>query len=247
MIANLLGLKCRLVIPDDLSQEKLALLKTTQAELIVTKQCPFSNFKDNYIRLAKKLAFEDPQGFFVNQFENSNNWEIHYKETGPEIAQQCSEQGIAIDAFFSGAGTGGTIAGVSNYLKEQDSNIQIVLSDVTGSGLYSYVKNKVVFTKEETEANRKKYRYYTNIEGIGVNFLNNNFRMAVIDDAVKVEDDNAVSIAKEVYLNDGIFVGGSTAVNFSAIIDYSRQLKPGSNIVTVIYDSGLKYTNKLYG
>lgn len=246
MISNLLGLKCKLVIPDDISEEKLSLLKTTKAELIVTKQCPFSNFKDNYVRLAKKLAKEDSDGFFIDQFENTNNFEIHYEETAPEIIKQCKENGININAFFSGAGTGGTIAGISKKLKEEDFNIKVVLSDVTGSGLYSFVKNKVIFTREETEANRQKYRYYTNIEGIGINFLTKNFNKAIIDDAIKIEDQEAIDIAKEVYLNDGLFVGGSTAVNFSAILKYSDKLPKNSNIITVIYDSGLKYTNKLY-
>lgn len=246
MIANLLGLKCKLVIPDDLSQEKLGLLKTTNAELVVTKQCPFSNFKDNYVRLAKKLSLEDPKGFFIDQFENENNWKIHYYETGPEIINDCISNKINIDLFVSGAGTGGTITGISKYFKRYNNKIKVVLSDVTGSGLYSYVKNKVIFTQEETEANRKKYRYYTSIEGIGVNFLTNNFKNAEIDDAVKIEDSEAIEIAKQVYLKDGVYVGGSTAVNFSAIVKYSKYLPKGSNILTVIYDSGLKYTNKLY-
>lgn len=247
MISSIIGLKCKLVIPDDISTEKLGLLKTTNAELIVTKQCPFSNFTDNYVRLAKKLSNEDPNGYFIDQFANKYNWEIHLQETGPEIIEQCKQENIKIDAFFSGAGTGGTIGGISNSLKKLSTEPpKIILSDVTGSGLYSYVKNKVIFTNEETEANRKRYRYYTNIEGVGINFLTYNFTNAIIDDAVKVQDSNAIKLAKDVYLNDGIFVGGSTAVNFDAILQYSSKLKKGSNIITVIYDSGLKYINKLY-
>ncbi len=246
MISTILGLKCKLIIPDDVSEEKLNLLKSTKAELIITKQCPYSNFNDNYVRLAKKLASEDPNGFFVNQFENEDNYKIHYEETGPEILSLMKKQNIKIDAFVSGAGTGGTIAGLSLFFKNQNPKIKVILSDISGSGLYSYVKNGVLFTSEETEANRQKYRYYTKLEGIGVNFLTTNFKKALIDDSVKVSDEEAVEAAREVYINDGLFAGGSTGVNFAAIKLIAKDLPKGSNILTISYDSGLKYLKKLY-
>lgn len=251
MIGNILGLKSKLVIPDDLSEEKLNLLKSTGAELIITKQCPYSNFNDNYIRLAKKLASNDKNGFLVNQFENEDNFKVHFYDTSEEILNFFYLDNYKyninkLDAFVSGAGTGGTIAGISNRLKQFDSNIKVYLADVTGSGLYSYVKNNVVFTQEESEANRKKYRYYTKIEGIGINFLTSNFKRAIIDDAVKITDDEAIDIAKKVYINDGLFAGGSSGVNFAAIVKLKDSLPRGSNVLTIMYDSGYKYLKKLY-
>ena len=168
------------------------LLKTTGCELIVTKQCPFSNFKNNYIRLAKKLA-RNEGGFFVDQFFNTLNYKTHYQETGPEIYNDLKGN---IDCFVCSAGksinylgTGGTIAGISKYLKEKDQNIKIYAADIVGSGIHSFVKNGVMFTKEETEAMRKKYRYYSVIEGIGVNFVTDNLEQAVIDSSFKISDE----------------------------------------------------------
>jgi cysteine synthase A len=242
-IARLLGYKCKIVVPDDVSSEKMSLLQTTGCEIIITKQCPFSNFKDNYVRLAKKLALSDPNGFYVDQFFNTINYITHYEETGPEIY---SDMNGDIDVFISGSGTGGTIAGLSRYLKERNRNMKVFLADVAGSGLHSYVTNSVMFTKEETEAMRKKYRYYSIIEGIGINFLTDNFKEAIIDNSFKITDDEAVFIANYVYINDGIFIGGSSAVNLCAVLKASKLVGKGKKIVTILYDSGLKYTSKLF-
>lgn len=243
-IARLLGLKCTLVVPDDVSDEKMQLLKTTGAKIVITKQCPFSNFNDNYVRLAKKMALNDPKGFYVDQFFNTVNYQTHYKETGPEILNQAPNHHI--DAFISSSGTGGTIAGISKYLKEHNKKTKIFLADITGSGMHSYVKNKVMFTKEETEAMRKKYRYYSVVEGIGINFLTDNFIQAQIDDSFQISDEEAIFMANYVYQKDGIFIGGSSAVNLCATLKASKLLGKDKTIVTILFDSGLKYTSKLF-
>jgi cysteine synthase A len=242
-ISRLLGYKCKIVVPDDVSPEKMNLLSTTGCEIISTKQCPFSNFKDNYVRLAKKLAMNDPNGFYIDQFFNTINCMTHYKETGPEIYSDLNGK---IDAFVSSAGTGGTISGISNYFKEKNTNVKIYLADVMGSGLESYVKSKAMFTKEESEAMRKKYRYYSIIEGIGINFLTDNFKNSIIDEAFKITDEEAIFMANYVYEKDGLFIGGSSAVNLCAVIKACKTLGPGKNVVTMLFDSGLKYTSKLF-
>ncbi len=223
----------------------MRLIASTGCEIIITKQCPFSNFKDNYIRLAKKTALSDPNGFYVFLFFNQVNYITHYTETGPEIFES---MGYNVDYFISGAGTGGTIGGISHYLKEVSPNTKVYLADIAGSGLHSFVKNKVMFTKEETEAMRKKYRYYSVIEGIGINFLTDNFVNAKIDDSFKVSDDEAIYMANYLYEKDGIFVGGSSAVNLCAVVKAvkNKQIEKGKNIVTILFDSGLKYTSKLF-
>jgi cysteine synthase A len=242
-ISRLLGLKCKIVVPDDVSQEKMQLLQTTDCEIIITKQCPFSNFNENFIRKAKKLAREDPNGFYVDQFYNELNYMSHYKETGPEIWQELNG---SIDYFVASAGTGGTIGGISNYLKEQNNNIQVILADVNGSGLHSYIQNKVMFTKEETEAMRKKYRYYSIIEGIGINFVSYGMEKSLIDTSYRITDDEAIFMANYLYKNDGVFIGGSSAVNLCAVLKKAKSVKKGSVFVTMLYDSGLKYTSKLF-
>jgi len=221
----------------------MQLLQTTGCEIIITKQCPFSNFKDNYVRLAKKLALNDPDGFYIDQFFNSVNHKTHFNETGPELWNDLDGK---IDAFVSSAGTGGSIGGISAYLKYKNSEIKVFLADVIGSGLHSYVKNKVMFTKEETEAMRKKYRYYSVIEGIGINFVTDNFIQAKIDDSFKISDEEAIFMANYVYEKDGIFIGGSSAVNLCSALKASKLIGKDKNIVTILYDSGLKYTSKLF-
>lgn len=103
-----------------------------------------------------------------------------------------------------------------------------------------------MFTKEETEAMRKKYRYYSIIEGIGVNFLSDNLQQAVIDDSFKITDEEALFLANYIYEKDGIFVGGSSAVNLCACLKAAKELGKGKVIVTVLFDSGLKYVSKLF-
>ena len=221
----------------------MRLLETTGCEIIVTKQCPFSNFKDNYVRLAKKLAINDPNGFYTDQFFNTVNYKTHFTETGPEIWNDLNGN---VDAFVSSAGTGGSIGGISSFLKNKNKNVKVFLADVIGSGMDSFVKNKVMFTKEETEAMRKKYRYYSVIEGIGINFVTDNFIQAVIDNSFKISDEEAIFMANYVYEKDGLFIGGSSAVNLCAVIKACKEIGRGKNIVTLLFDSGLKYTSKLF-
>ena len=251
IISKILGYKCTIIIPDDCSNEKINLLKTTGCKIIITKQCPFSNFKDNYIRLAKNLCDKDPNGFYINQFYNKINYLTHYNETGPEIYNQLNGK---IDCFISSAGTGGTITGISKFLKEKNPNCKIILSDINGSGMYNFVKEGVMFTKEESESNRKKERYYSIIEGIGNNFLNDNFNEAIIDECYKVSDNEALFMSKFIYENDGLFFGGSSSVNFVALYkmfldkenNVVNSITKGANVVTVVYDSGIKYMSKLF-
>ena len=138
------------------------------------------------------------------------------------------------------------MGGISKYLKEANKNIKVFTADIAGSGIHSYICHGVMFTKEETEAMRKKYRYYSIIEGIGVNFLTDNMQQAVVDDSIKVTDEEAVFMANYVYEKDGIFIGGSSAVNLCACLKAARELGKGKVIVTVLFDSGLKYVSKLF-
>lgn len=157
------------------------------------------------------------RGWFADQFERDANYLAHYNGTGPEIYTQMKEQGKEIDAFVAGAGTGGTISGVGLYLKEQRDDCKIVLADPQGSGLYNKVKHGVFWSQYEKEGTRRREQVDTVIEGIGLVRSTRNwevgFEKGVVDDAVKVTDQMARNMARWLVEREGLWVGGSSAVN----------------------------------
>ena len=162
------------------------------------------------------------RGWFADQFESEANWRAHYQGTGPEILKQMREGGEGrIDAFVAGAGTGGTVSGVGMYLKEQlgEKNVRVVLADPQGSGLYNKVKNGVFWSEYEKEGTRRRSQVDSVIEGIGLLRSTRNWevgeewREGVVDDAVKVTDQMARNMARWLVEREGIWVGGSSAVN----------------------------------
>ena len=215
-------------MPSDQATEKSSLLLKLGA---VVERVPPAPIVDpmHFVNRARSLAAEhtdDPnrrgRGYFANQFENEANWQAHYDSTGPEIFRQC---GGTIDAFVAGAGTGGTIAGVAMYLKPRLPDIKIVLSDPQGSGLYNRVKYGVMFSTTEKEGTRKRSQVDTIVEGIGINRVTANFEAGreLIDDAVKVDDEQALAMARWLVEKDGIFVGSSSAVNCKRNLTFFSQ------------------------
>ena len=205
-------------MPSDQATEKSDLLLKLGAIVERVPPAPIVDPK-HYVNRARKLAVEHTsdanrrgRGFFADQFENEANWQAHYEGTGPEIFQQC---GGRLDAFIAGAGTGGTISGVARYLKSKVPDIKIVLADPQGSGLFNRIKFGVMFDAREKEGTRRRSQVDTIIEGIGMNRVTANFEAGrdLIDDAIKVDDDEAISMARWLVEKDGMFVGGSTAVN----------------------------------
>ena len=205
-------------MPSDQAIEKSELLIKLGA---VVERVPPAPIVDpmHFVNRARDLATKhtaDPdrpgRGYFADQFENQANWQAHYDGTGPEIFRQC---GGKLDAFVSGAGTGGTIAGVARYLKPRLPGLKVVLSDPQGSGLYNRVKYGVMFNAKEKEGTRRRSQIDTIVEGIGLNRVTANFEAGreLINDAIKVEDDQAIAMAKWLVEKDGIFVGSSSAVN----------------------------------
>jgi cysteine synthase A len=205
-------------MPDDQAKEKSDLLLKLGAE--VERVRPAAIVSDNhFVNLARRRAAEhtaDPsrkgRGIFADQFENEANWRAHFAGTGPEIFQQTGGQ---IDAFVSGAGTGGTISGVSMYLKPRLPDIKVILADPVGSGLFNRVKFGVMFDPKEREGTRRRHQVDTIVEGIGINRVTQNFEVGkeLIDDAIRVTDEQAMAMAKWLVEKDGIFVGSSSAVN----------------------------------
>nr|GMC53421.1 cysteine synthase 2 [Ipomoea batatas] len=182
-------------------------------------------------------------GFFADQFENLANFRAHYEGTGPEIWEQT---GGELDAFVAAAGTGGTVAGVSCFLKEKNSNIKCFLVDPPGSGLFNKVIRGVMYTREEAEGRRLKNPFDTITEGIGINRLTENFKLAKLDGAFRGTDMEAVEMSRYLLKNDGLFVGSSSAMNCVGAVRAARALGPGHTIVTILCDSGMRHLSKFF-
>lgn len=211
-------------MPNDMAIEKSDLLLKLGAEVERVRPAPIVD-QNQFVNLARTRAKEHTEnpdkpgrGLFADQFETEANWRAHLTSTGPEIYQQT---GGRLDAFVSGAGTGGTISGVALSLKTKLPKLQVVLADPQGSGLYNKVKYGVMFNTKEREGTRRRHQVDTIVEGIGINRVTHNFDVGreLIDDAIKVTDEQAKGMARWLVENDGIFVGSSSAVNCESIHD----------------------------
>ena len=238
-------------MPDDQSKEKSDLLQKLGATVERVKPASIVD-TNQFVNAARRRAQEhtdDPhkagRGFFADQFENTANYLAHEHSTGPEIFQQTDGD---IDAFVSGAGTGGTISGVALALKPRLPNLKVVLADPQGSGLYNKVKYGVMFSSTETEGTRRRHQVDSIVEGIGINRLTANFNagMSLIDDAVKVTDAQAMRMARWLVEREGLFVGASTAVNCVAAAQVAKGMDKGSRIVTIICDCGARHLSKFW-
>ncbi len=226
------GYPCVIVMPNNQAQEKYETLHALGVELVTVPAVPFAN-ENHFYHTAKRMAAERPNSFWANQFENTANFQQHFKTTGPEIWEQTEKR---IDAFVSAAGTGGTLAGVSKYLKSQDKNVHVLLVDPMGSGLDAYVKTgKLVSTGSSIT------------EGIGIMRLTANFKEAVIDDSVQVDDQKMISMLYHLAKQDGLLVGTSAALNVYAAFEYAlKNRNSGKRIVTILCDSANRYQSKIF-
>lgn len=231
-IAAQRGYRCLIVMPNNQSPEKYETLKALGAELLTVAPCPFVN-QNHFYHTARRLAEEMPNAFWANQFENTANYQSHYQTTGPEIWTQMNGQ---IDAFISAVGTGGTIAGISRFLKEKKVTVHVRLADPFGSGLYSYISNGQIASTGSSIT-----------EGIGIMRLTANFKEARIDDAVQVTDQDMISMLYHLAKEDGLLVGTSAALNVFASYKYALENKnKGLKIVTILCDSALRYQSRLF-
>ena len=209
-------------MPNDQAREKSDLLLKLGAEVEQVRPASIID-RDQFVNKARTGAASQTEdssrpgrGFFADQFENEANWRAHFEGTGPEIYRQTSGR---LDAFVAGAGTGGTIAGVARYLKPRLPAVKIVLADPQGSGLYNRVKFGVMFDVREKEGTRRRHQVDSVVEGIGINRVTANFEAgrSLVDDAVRVDDQQAMMMAKWLVEKDGIFVGSSSCVNCEAL------------------------------
>ncbi|MCY7322183.1 MAG: cysteine synthase A [Phormidesmis sp. CAN_BIN36] len=230
-ICNAKGYKCLIIIPETQSQEKIDLLRTLGAEVRTVPAVPYKD-SNNYVKLSGRIAAEMENAIWANQFENLANRIAHYETTGPEIWAQTDGK---VDVWVASTGTGGTYAGVSMFLKEKNPDIKCILADPMGSGLYSYVKTGEVHSEGSSIT-----------EGIGNSRVTANMAGAPADDAIRVDDKEAVRVVYQLLEKDGLFMGGSVGINIGAAVALAKQLGAGHTIVTILCDGGSRYQSKLF-
>jgi cysteine synthase A len=231
-----LDIRTHIYMPDTQSDEKKRILKISGANLFEIPAVPFSN-PNHYVHTAEKAAIEAKNNqnhgvFYANQWDNLANREGHASSTGPEIWSQTNEK---IDGFICAIGTGGTVTGVGDFLKNKNKNIRIAIADPMGASMYSWVKNK----KLETEGS-------SIMEGIGQGRVTGNIENGIIDDAYRITDKEALTYLYQLASDEGLVLGGSSGINIAGAIRFAKDLGPGKTIVTILCDSGFRYESKLY-
>jgi cysteine synthase A len=236
MVANALGLRTVIVIPETQTQEKKDTLRALGADLVEVPAVPYRN-PNNYVkvsgRMAEKLARTEPNGaIWANQFDNVANRQAHIETTGPEIWEQTSGK---VDGFICAVGTGGTLAGVATALRERNPGIAIGLADPPGAALFNY------YTTGELKAEGSSIT-----EGIGQGRITANLEGLTIDHAFQIPDPESVQVCFDLLEHEGLCMGPSSGVNVAGAIRLARELGPGRTIVTILADYGNRYQSKLF-
>jgi len=226
--AAIKGYKCIFVMPDKMSQEKVALLRAYGAEVVITPTAVPPDSPESYYRVADRLTEEIPGAFQPNQYFNAENPQAHYETTGPEIWDQTEGK---IDALVAGVGTGGTITGTGRYLKERKRGVIVVGADPEGS----------LFSATPGEDARPYL-----VEGIGEDFWPETFDPTVVDRYVRVSDRDSFLSARAITRSEGILVGGSSGTAMFAALKVARELPDDALIVVIFPDTGRNYLSKLY-
>ena len=236
MVANALGLRTVIVIPQTQTQEKKDALRALGADLVEVPAVPYRN-PNNYVkisgRMAERLARSEPDGaMWANQFDNVANRQAHVETTGPEIWDQTDGK---LDGFICAVGTGGTLAGIAHALRERNPRIAIGLADPPGAALFSY------YTTGELKAEGSSIT-----EGIGQGRITGNLEGLHVDHAFQIPDEESVQVCFDLLEHEGLGLGPSSGVNVAGAIRLARELGPGKTIVTILADYGTRYQSKLY-
>jgi cysteine synthase A len=231
-VCNARGYRCVIVMPDNQSPEKYRLIEALGAEVRKVKAVPYSD-PNQYQHVARRLADELADAVWANQFDNTANRRAHVEGTGPEIWEQT---GGRIDAFVASSGTGGTLAGTSEFLKSRRAAVLTVLADPPGSSLYEFVCNGALAATGKSSVT----------EGIGIGRITDNFKDAPVDRALHVEDPETLTMVYRLLHEEGLFVGSTSGINVAAAVRVARELGPGHTVVTVLCDGGGKYVSRLY-
>jgi len=236
LAGNSRGYRSVIVMPETQSQEKKDALRLCGADLRLVPAVPYRD-PNNYVRYSERLANELREELgggviWANQFDNTANRQGHIDGTGPEIWEQTSGK---IDGFICAVGSGGTLGGLSLYLKSQNPDIQIGLADPHGSALYNHYKNG------ELSADGNSIS-----EGIGQGRITANLEDVIVDRAYQISDDEALPIIYDLMQHEGLYLGGSSAINIAGAMKMAKDLGPGHTIVTILCDSGQRYQSKVW-
>lgn len=231
--AGLRGYRCIFTIPDKMSLEKIKLLRSFGAEVVITPTEVAADDPDHYINAAQRIVDETPGAILANQFHNQANPMAHYRTTGPELWEQTEGR---ITHFIASAGTGGTISGTGKFLKEKNPSIEVIAGDPDGS-----IYGEFFRTGKMTES-----RPYL-VEGIGNDIIPTTLWLDVIDEFRTVTDRDAFATARRLAREEGLFVGGSAGLNAFAALQLAAELDdPDALIVCVLPDTGERYLSKFY-
>src|ERR1051325_3850650 len=225
------GYSTVIVIPETQSVEKIQLLQTLGAKVITVPEKPYSD-PGNYNRRAERLA-QEHGWFWANQFDNVDNRLAHYKTTGPEIWEQTRGE---VTAFISAIGTGGTLAGTTQLLKERNPKIVSVCADPFGAAMWSWFKHGNLDTKDGDSC----------AEGIGSMRVTQNVADISVDEAYRIEDQTALTIIHHLLREEGLFVGLSSGINVAGAVRLALQRGRGQIITTILCDSGIRYVSKIF-
>ena len=236
LVGNSLGYRTVIVIPETQSQEKKDMLRLCGADLREVPAVPYRD-ENNYVKVSGRLAEEFAQkeengAIWANQFDNVANRQGHYENTGPEIFEQTDGK---VDAFICSVGTGGTIAGTGMSLKERNQDIIIALADPLGAALHSF------YTTGEFSSWGDSIT-----EGIGQGRITANLKDAPVDLSFQIPDEEALPICFALLKDEGLCLGGSSAINVAGAIRLAKEIGPGKTIVTILCDSGIRYQTKLF-
>ena len=236
LVGNARGYRTLILMPETQSQEKKDAIRLCGAELRAVPAVPFRD-PNNYVHQAERTAAElsatEPHGvLYANQWDNVANRDGHTDSTGPEIWAQTDGQ---VDGFICAVGTGGTLAGVSAYLKHKNAAIVTAAADPMGASIYSWIKTGEL-----------KGEGSSITEGIGQGRVTGNLDGARIDDAFQIPDEEMLPVCYDLLQEEGLLLGGSSGINVAGAIRLAEALGPGKTIVTVLCDSGSRYQSKLY-
>ena len=234
LVGNALGMKSEIVMPKTQSEEKKKMLKICGAKLHLVEAVPYKNPK-NYVRYSETLAkkIKNKNGvLWANQFDNLSNKKAHYLTTGPEIWSQLSGK---VDAFICSVGTGGTLAGTSEFLREKNKNVKIGLADPFGSAIHNFYKKGIL----KSEGN-------SITEGIGQGRITKNLEHTKVDESFQISDTEALKMVFEMIMKEGLILGGSSGINIVGAIKLGKKLGKNKNIVTILCDYGTKYESKIF-
>ena len=236
MVANAMGFKTVIVMPETQSEEKKDAVRLMGAELIQVPAVPYRD-ENNYIKYSGRLAQEldgklENGAVWANQFDNVANRQAHIETTGPEIWRQTEGQ---VDAFICAVGSGGTLAGVHQYLKSRSPDIKIGLVDPMGAALFHYYKHGELKSEGSSIT-----------EGIGQGRITANIEQLEVDEAFQVQDSEMLHMLYDLIVHEGLVLGGSAALNVVGAVKLAKQMGPGHTIVTVLCDLGQRYASKIF-